>query len=242
MNSAGFTSKLATAAAVALLLVAWGGQQACAQMGAGDIVVGKSQGTSSFGTEQTFFAYDASAGTWSNGPGWSIGGSVVEFIQSVEFDNSGGNSHNASGNLLGANFGNSFSGFEIYNFATDGSANAESLWSIVEATGGTKGTDPACAWFSQRGGGVSVSPDNLHLAWANGDTDAGQIYVHDYDAGSAAGSGAVRQCHRSAAHWPRQRQWRFGLAHRSIPVPRTTRKARPGSATRRSPPSTATAS
>ena len=187
MNFVGFTSKLAVAATVALLLAACGAEQACAQLGQGDVVVGKSQGTTSFGTEKTFFVYDSSASSLSNGPGWQIGGVEVEFIQSVEFDNSNG-SHNANGNLLGANFGNSFTGFEIYNFATDGSTAAESVWSIVEATGGTKGTDPAGAWISERGGGLSVSPDNAHIAWIN--TDSAQIFVHDYSAGGTAGTGA----------------------------------------------------
>ncbi len=187
MNFVGFTSKLAVAATVALLLAACGAEQACAQLGQGDVVVGKSQGTTSFGTEKTFFVYDSSASSLSNGPGWQIGGTEVEFIQSVEFDNSNG-SHNANGNLLGANFGNGFTGFEIYNFATDGSTTAESLWSIVEATGGTKGTDPAGAWLSQRGGGLSVSPNNSYVAWTN--VDSGQIYVHDYSAGGTPGSGA----------------------------------------------------
>jgi PEP-CTERM motif len=109
------------------------------------------------------------------------------FIQSVEFDNSGGISHNGAGNLLGANYGAAFTGFEIYNFATDGSSTTQSLFSIVDQTGGTKGTDPMGAWLSDSGGGISVSPGNDYVAWADG--DSGQIYVLDYHPGSSIGTG-----------------------------------------------------
>ena len=166
-----------TVTALTLACGVVGQQTACAQLAPGDIVVGISAGTDSFRV------YDASAGTWSNGPGWER-----TFIQSVEFDNSNGISHNANGNLLGANFGNSFTGFELFNLATNGTSDSESLWSIVEATGGTKGTNPMGAWLSQRGGGVSVSPGNNYVAWTNNDT--GEIFVHDYSAGPAPGTGA----------------------------------------------------
>jgi hypothetical protein len=154
-------------------------ESARAQLGAGDIVVGVSTPTN------TFRVYDASADMWSNGPGWER-----TFIQSVEFDNANEISHNANGNLLGANFGGGFTGFEIFNLATDGSTNSESLWSIVEATGGTKGMNPGTppAWLSQRGGGLSVSPGNDYVAWTNFET--GEIFVHDYSAGPTPGTGA----------------------------------------------------
>ncbi len=190
MNFVNTARRSAVVVAAAFLLVQAVAveQQAYAQFGQGDMVVGKSQGTSpGYDPEKTFFVHDSSASSWSNGPGWQIGGTEVEYIQSVEFDNTGGNSHNANGNLLGANFGNSYTGFHLYNFATDGSNNAESVWSIVEATGGTIGETPA-GWLSERGGGVSISPDNTHLAWTNYDT--GSIHVHDYSAGSTPGSGA----------------------------------------------------
>jgi len=157
-----------------------GMQHAHAQLGAGDIVLGRSESSDSFRV------YDAVSGTWSPGPGWT-----PAFIQSVEFDNSDGFSHNASGNLFGANFGSSFEGFQVHNLATDGSNNSELTWSIVEATGGTIGTDPSTVegdWLTQRGGGVSFSPDNSYMAWTNYDT--AQIFVHDYSAGAAFGTGS----------------------------------------------------
>ncbi len=40
------------------------------------------------------------------------------FIQSVEFDNYGGQTHNASGNLLGVDFEAMAGGGQIYSFAT----------------------------------------------------------------------------------------------------------------------------
>ncbi len=166
-------------AVMATLLIAHtlvGQRQAGAQLGQGDIVLGRSEAS------ESFRVYDASAGTWSNGPGWS-----PTFMQSVEFDNSGSISHNASGNLLAANFGSSYTGFEVQNLATNGTSNSESAWSIVEATGGTIGEQPG-DWLSLRGGGMSISPDNSHLAWSCYDT--GEIYVHDYSAGATPGAGS----------------------------------------------------
>lgn len=163
--------------ALAVISIGLGTQPARAQLGVGDIVLGRSEASDSFRV------YDKSSNTWGPGPGWSF-----NFIQSIEFDNSGGLSHNARGNMIGANFGNANTGFELYNFATDGSAGSESVWSIVEATGGTKGTAPDGAWLSQRGGGVSLSPGNNYLAWTNYET--GEIYVHDYVAGATVGTGA----------------------------------------------------
>jgi hypothetical protein len=168
--------KAAVVATAVLLMCVFGRQVACAQIGQDDIVIGASV------ESETLRVYSHSTDTWSNGPGWS-----PTYLQSTEFDNSGGISHNASGNLLSAGFGNSYYGFEVYNLATDGSSSSESVWSIVEATGGTKGTDPAGAWLSIRGGGVSVSPDNSLLAWTCSDT--GEIFVHDYSAGATPGTG-----------------------------------------------------
>ena len=179
MDSERFALKCVAAlvAGSAVVLSALVAEPAYAQLGQGNIVVGTSAGTDSFRV------YDASSDTWSNGPGWER-----TFIQSIEFDNANGVSHNASGNLLGVNFGNSFTGFEVFNLATDGTSNSESVWSIVEATGGTRGMNPNGAWLSQRGGGLSVSPDNSYVAWGNFDT--GQLWVHDYSAGATPGSGA----------------------------------------------------
>ncbi len=191
MNYAGSAIRLAMVAVAVVVLGVFSQQRACAQLGAGDIVFGRSVGpaTNSAGNPDgdSFRVYDKSSGTWSPGPGWT-----TNYIQSVEFDNSGGFSHNASGNLFGADFGSAsgFQGVKIYNFATDGSANSEKVWSIADATGGAglEGTDPAGAWLNEQGGGVSISPDNSYLAWT--DYTTGQIYVHDYSAGATPGTGS----------------------------------------------------
>ena len=186
MNFAGFKSTLAMAAAIALALGMCAPQGAWAQFGTGDMVIGKGMPLA----DQTFEVYDASAGTWSNGPGWSVDGSELEYVQSIEFDNSAGVAHNAAGNLLGVNYGSSYTGIGIYNLATDGTANAESVWNIIEASGGTitPGTPPVAPAISDRGGGISVSPNNNYVAWAS--YDNGYVYVLDYSAGAAPGSGS----------------------------------------------------
>jgi len=176
---------------------------AAAQFGQGDIVVGLSGGASAEGVGNTFRVYDASANSWSNGPDWQelspVDGTPrdIRFMQSVEFDNSNGFSHNARGNLLAVNFGNSFSGFQIRNLATDGSTNSQQIYSIVLASGGVitePGTNPNGNWVSIRGGGLSVSPNNTKVAWAANDAMTGEgggaIWVHDYSAGSTPGTGA----------------------------------------------------
>lgn len=174
-------------AALSLATLGLVGQSALAQFGVGDIVVGLSGAGGN-----TFRVYDASENSWSNGPAWQVNEANAAFIQSVEFDNANGLSHNARGNLLGVNFGNSFTGFEVFNFATDGTTNASSVWSIVEATGGIRGQNPPTG-LSIRGGGLSVSPDNTKIAWAANDAMTGEgggaIWVHDYSAGTSIGMG-----------------------------------------------------
>ncbi|MCC6680953.1 MAG: PEP-CTERM sorting domain-containing protein [Phycisphaeraceae bacterium] len=158
---------LARCAATALLTLI-SVAPALAQFGQDDMVVGIST------SPDTFLVYDAGTTTWSNGPGWS-----TVFMQTVTFDNANGISHNASGNLLAANFGSSFTGFEIHNLATDGSANSESIWGIKTLTGGAD---------TERGSGLSVNPSNNKIAWAAYDT--GSIFVLDYNAGATPGSGS----------------------------------------------------
>jgi hypothetical protein len=154
---------------------------ASAQMAQDDIVVGMSSTRSA--TTQPYRVYTANTNTWSSTvPAWA-----PTFIQSIMFDNAKFISHNARGNLLGANFGNSYTGFEVYNLATDGTANSSSIWSIVTATGGTKGVNGGTAWVGDRGAGISVSPCNSYFAWAS---SSGKIYVHNYLPGSNPGSGA----------------------------------------------------
>ena len=111
------------------------------------------------------------------GPGWA-----PRYMQSMEFDNAGYLSHNPSGHLLAANFGNAFTGFEIHTLATDGTGNSTSLWGIKSLSGDAR---------TDRGGGVSVSPCNDKIAWT--DYDSGGIWVLRYDAGPNPGSGAGAQ-------------------------------------------------
>ncbi len=166
----------------ALLLVI--GSEAPAQIAQNDIVVGLS--TSS----DKFRHYDSGSDSWSIGPGWS-----PAFLRSIEFDNSGGISHNRAGNMLASDWGGGFSGFELHNLATDGSANSQVMWNIAIASGGTKGVNPMGSAVNIRGGGVSISPDNRYLAWASDDSPAldgsggGAIFVHDYSPGAVPGSG-----------------------------------------------------
>ena len=172
MRSVGLIVRVVVVVSTMLLVDLVASSRAAAQFGKGDIVVGLSGPGGN-----TFRTFDSSANSWSNGPDWQVNNADVAFIQSVEFDNANGLSHNAAGNLLGVNFGNAFTGFEVYDFATDGSTAADSLWSIVEATGGTKGTNPNGAWISIRGGGLSVSPDNTKIAWTSNDALAGESGV-----------------------------------------------------------------
>lgn len=156
----------------------WGAGRADAQIQQDDLVVGvNSNSTNSFRIVRpgsgavpgvTEFGGVATSTPWSK-----------DFMQSVEFDNANGISHNASGNFLGANFGNAFTGFEIFNFATNGSGTFQSVWGIKNATGGAR---------TDRGGGLSVSPDNTKIAWAA--NDGGLIHVMQYDSGPTPGTGS----------------------------------------------------
>jgi hypothetical protein len=184
MYSAKFSAKYVCVATAALILAAGIERRAIAQLAQNDIVVGLSV------SSDRFRVYDSSSNTWSNGPGWS-----PNFMRSIEFDNSDDISHNASGNLLAADFGGGFNGFELRNLATNGSTTDEALWNIVEATGGTKGINPNGNWLSIRGGGVSISPDNRYLAWTTFESPeidgsgGAAIFVHDYAAGVTPGTG-----------------------------------------------------
>ena len=111
----------------------------------------------------------------------------VDGVQGVEFDNAHYVSHNALGNLLGVNFGNSWTGLTIYNIATDGGGLHEELWGVVGQTDGECGSPPG-DWRSDRGTGLSVSPCNDKIAIAPS-YDSGTIFVLNYDAGESIGAG-----------------------------------------------------
>ena len=63
-------------------------------------------------------------------------------MQSMEFDNAGGVSHNPSGNLLAANFGSSYTGFEVHNLATNGTGASGRLPNSKRFTSGNR--DQTC--------------------------------------------------------------------------------------------------
>lgn len=122
------------------------------------------------------------------GPASLNGGAAVPdiwntgFIQSVEFDNFGGISHNANGNLLGVNFGTLAAGGSIYSFSTtDMSVGAGQL------IGTTGPAGMGGATTLSRLGGLSVSPSNNRIAVSQ---VTGGFAVYTYTAGNTAGSGA----------------------------------------------------
>lgn len=104
------------------------------------------------------------------------------FVQSVEFDNSNGPfSHTSRGNLLGLDFGATCggpdTGANLWNLSTDGSDRAQRLLRF-------NGVDFAdCT----RATGLSVSPDNTKIAIFGHST--GSLYVLNYNAGGAVGTG-----------------------------------------------------
>lgn len=176
MNIFAAAKRISALAAVATFVAL--GDQAAAQIQQDDLIIGVS-------SNQTNSFRIVRAGSGAD-PGVTSGGGVigastpwsVPYMQSVAFDNANQISHNANGNLLAANFGNGFTGFEVHNFATNGSGTSQSLWSIKTATGGAR---------TDRGGGLSVSPDNTKIAWAG--YDGGLMHVMQYDAGATPGTG-----------------------------------------------------
>lgn len=198
-----------------------------------DIVVGTGAGfkstslsTETHPTVQWQMYYNAATGTWSDGPGpggtepsAAYGGSNgswdVQYLEDMIFDNTDGYYHNANGNLLATNYGNSYSGFTIYALETQGGAynggNSDAatvdistgvsagLWSIKNVTRHnltassntnaytvTKGAMTAYLNDTERGVGLSVSPLNNRVAWLG--VDSGTIAVQDYNPGTTPGS------------------------------------------------------
>ncbi len=123
---------------------------------------------------------------WARGSAIENGADIVDFvwnqpfIQSVEFDNFNGISHNPQGNLLGVNFGPINGGGSIYNLATCLAGLEAQLIGNTEGLGGELELTNL--------GGLSVSPDNTKIA-VNG-YDNGTIIVFDYDAGNCDASEA----------------------------------------------------
>ena len=177
--------------------------------GQNDIVIGNSDGDYGGVRNVDYEIYDASAGTWhayrqADGDTWeqvtdnyqsgtAAGGPW--YPQSMEFDNYGGIAHNANGNVLAVNFGNSYSGVEIYALRSDGGSDQwSSIWSSHCEAGGNYGVNGGPTYdstLSERGGGLGVSPFNDKLSWLS--YDSGKLYVLDYyDGGSTAGTGVAQ--------------------------------------------------
>ena len=122
------------------------------------------------------------------GPAEENGGAQIDdfwdgsFIQSVEFDNLDGISHNAQGNLLGVNFGSSASGGSISSFATCSPPGAGALIGDTQGLGGAGLTQTQL-------GGLSVSPNNDKIAVTGFGSAA--VIVYDYTAGDCSGNGAA---------------------------------------------------
>ena len=195
---------------------------ALAQFNQNDIVVGLSQdqtgqensGRDGFPLSQDSNIWARQGGAWGKLTSEDVTDNYVtgntafapQFLQSPEFDNTGGQPHNGAGNPLACNFGSAWTGFEIYNLATDGSNTWSSLWSVKAETGGDCGVEPVGqdeSW-SIRGGGLSVSPENTKVAWVSYDgynvnpaqnpdynalATGSQLMVLDYNAGNNPGTG-----------------------------------------------------
>ena len=112
------------------------------------------------------------------------------YIEFVRFDNSGGVNHNAHGNLLGLNFGNSGGAGPLYSYATDGSTNFQSLIDQGSFNAVLGITNP-------RVGGLSVSPANNRIAVVG--YDAAVVGVFSYDQGAAPGTGGGASVSGAAA-------------------------------------------
>jgi hypothetical protein len=117
------------------------------------------------------------------------------FLQSMEFDNASGVLHNAAGNLLALDYGSGGAdggaptcgdplrpqeGGGIYQLSTDGT-EATSLLYKFNMTANPSAV--ACTRVS----GLAVSPDNMYVSVVGVDT--ADVYVLQYNAGSAIGSG-----------------------------------------------------
>lgn len=113
------------------------------------------------------------------------------FIESVRFDNLGGVSHNAHGNLIGVDFGTTTAGTgggKIYSLATTGSTASPAAQLIGNNQTTTPIGSTAGTITQSRLAGLSVAPNNTKIALVG--TDTGRVIVYDYTAGNSQGAGA----------------------------------------------------
>ncbi|MDX2199160.1 MAG: hypothetical protein SF069_09340 [Phycisphaerae bacterium] len=148
----------------------------------GDVILGANQSVAFLST--LHLRDNNVIGSWDN----------FAFIQSVEFDNLGGELHSNIGNLLGLDFGAGGAtggaptcgdplrpqeGAGLYNLSTNGADAGQLLYRFNTLLGGV-----ACT----RASGVGVSPDNAYISIQGVDT--GDLYVLTYDEGATPGTGA----------------------------------------------------
>jgi len=122
------------------------------------------------------------------GSTWNAGS-----IQFVQFDNLDGFRHAFDGNLLAGDFGSVASGFKLYNLETRRTAgsttpgNSQPLFDFATYNA----ANPSNPLTIGRGAGLSVSPQNNRIAVTGVDSSLnGLLYVMDYNAGAAPGTGA----------------------------------------------------
>ena len=132
---------------------------------------------------------------------------LLYFLQSPRFDNRGGHPHAVNGNLLMLDFGGGQAhngqpicsepnrpdqAGKIYNLATNGTLAYEEIYDF------RTGID--CSRIS----GLSISPDNRHLAMWGYDTAT--LYVLNYSAGSTPGTGHGAAVTGAASYVPTPQQ------------------------------------
>ncbi|MFN0133346.1 MAG: GC-type dockerin domain-anchored protein [Phycisphaerales bacterium] len=165
--------KFASRIVPALLAAAAG--QALAQpfVGAGDIVIGWSRGSATPTQQQLDDTIQLFTQAGVQKPdSWN----QFAFIQSVEWDNTGGIRHNPNGKLFGMDFGAVGTGARIYRYE---SATGWAVQPFFNDAGGTAPNFLSFPLTITRAAGLSVSPNNQRVAIAG--FDSGQVIVFDYD-------------------------------------------------------------
>ena len=152
---------------------------------AGDIAFGLSDPNQYYTAEQ--IRAGAKIGAWAQ----------VGYLQSMEFDNANGGTHNAAGNLLALDYGGTQGtglapdcasttlarqGGRLFSFATNGTPGYQKLFDMAEPN------RTILSGECSRLGGLSVSPDNHYVAMWGYDTS--KLYVLAYNAGGAPGTGS----------------------------------------------------
>ena len=144
---------------------------------AGDLVLGNNSDAAAMPIELAHGAAVMNGGMLVAGTPWVD----PAFVQSIEFDNFGGIQHNASGNIVGLNFGpNDATGGAIYSYATTAEISAPQL--LFDYSMGTT-LNPS------RLAGLSIAPDNSKMAMNS--FGNGGIVVFDYTPGDTMASGGA---------------------------------------------------